>query len=132
MPIVNLVGAFFRPPAKFLLQVLPSGAPLELRPEPENPYDPQAIAVWGSAAAAPEGGLESIQENLEGCGHGLPEDEEELALWKAELRHLGYVAKEQTASVFASAASAAAPWHARLTFSAEGKPQVKFNFEENI
>ena len=41
-----LVGAHFRPPASLLLAELPSGFPLELRPEPENPYDPMAVAIW--------------------------------------------------------------------------------------
>ena len=48
MPIHHapLVGSHFRPPAKALLASLPAGFHLELRPEPLNPYDPNAIEVW--------------------------------------------------------------------------------------
>lgn len=41
-----LVGAHFRPPAKAVLQALPSECPLRVVPEPENPYDAQAMAVF--------------------------------------------------------------------------------------
>ena len=132
MPIVNLVGAFFRPPAKFLLEVLPAGTPLTLVPEPENPYDENAIAVYGSAAGASLAGLMSIAPQLEGCGHGLPDDLEERAEWVETSRHLGYVAKEQTASIRVASGGSDAPWHAKLSFSAEGKPQVKVFLEENV
>lgn len=40
-----LVGAFHRPPAKTVLEVLPHGTLLLLVPEPENPYDAGAIRV---------------------------------------------------------------------------------------
>lgn len=40
-----LVGAFHRPPAKTVLEVLPIGTTLLLVPEPENPYDAGAIRV---------------------------------------------------------------------------------------
>ena len=134
MPIVNLVGAFFRPPAKFLLEVLPAGSELLLVPEPENPYDENAIAVYGNAASASDAKLQSIASQLEGCGHGLPDAAEEHNAWKDEQRHLGYVAKDQTASIRRAAESynSTAPWHAKLSFSAEGKPQVKVFLEENV
>jgi hypothetical protein len=41
----SLVGAHFRPPAKALLAVLPTGHPLFLRPEPTNEYDSNAVQV---------------------------------------------------------------------------------------
>lgn len=41
-----LVGQGFRPPAKALLSCLPTGTPVALRPEPDNPYDEAAVAVW--------------------------------------------------------------------------------------
>lgn len=40
-----LVGSHFHPPAKTLIEALPTGAPLELLPEPENPYDESAVLV---------------------------------------------------------------------------------------
>lgn len=48
MPTIRfpIVGASFRPPAADILAVLPIGTTLILRPEPENPHDPRAKAVW--------------------------------------------------------------------------------------
>lgn len=45
VPPWPIVGAFFRPPAKALLAVLPSGCDLVLQPDRENPYDEHAIGV---------------------------------------------------------------------------------------
>lgn len=41
-----IVGSSYRPPATEILAVLPVGTPLILRPEPDNPHDPHAKAVW--------------------------------------------------------------------------------------
>ena len=43
--IHEIVGAHFRPQAKPLLAALFGDCPLELRLEPTNAYDPNAIAV---------------------------------------------------------------------------------------
>jgi hypothetical protein len=40
-----LVGAYHRPPAKTLLDLLPASAELSLVPQPENPYDAFAVTV---------------------------------------------------------------------------------------
>ena len=59
--IVPLVGSHFRPPAKALIAALPSNHPLELRPEPTNPYDANAVAVWLDASTIPD---EILQDEL--------------------------------------------------------------------
>jgi hypothetical protein len=41
-----LVGFRFHPPAKLLLPGLSLGQPLQLIAEPDNPYDPLAVAVF--------------------------------------------------------------------------------------
>lgn len=46
MPTSLLVGTHFRPPARALLGSLKTGQELILRAEPDNPYDPDAMAVW--------------------------------------------------------------------------------------
>ena len=51
--LVPLVGAYFRPPAQQLLRHLPSGTELVLEPEPENPHDPNAIAVYTRSSSIP-------------------------------------------------------------------------------
>ena len=40
-----LVGSHFRPPAKQILATLPSGTPLRLQRELDNPYDEAALRV---------------------------------------------------------------------------------------
>ena len=134
MPIVNLVGAFFRPPAKFLLEVLPAGSELLLVPEPENPYDENAIAVYGNAAGASHAeASESLPRSLRAAATDFRMTWKS-GEWEETSRHLGYVAKDQTASIRRAAESynSTAPWHAKLSFSAEGKPQVKVFLEENV
>lgn len=41
-----IVGARFHPPAEALIGVMPVGTRLTLRPEPDNEYDANAIAVF--------------------------------------------------------------------------------------
>lgn len=82
-----IVGMHFRPPAKQVLAVLPSGAELLLVPEPENPYDPSALKVQVWPGQVPEGVRADLSECLEGTGFAL----EEL-LAAEEPFWLGYVA----------------------------------------
>lgn len=90
--ITLLVGMHFRPPAKILLANLPVGSTLYLRPEPDNPYDENAIAVFLRTEDFVElfnGDSEEqrfVDGELEGMGHSLEslQDQDE---W-----HLGYVA----------------------------------------
>jgi hypothetical protein len=131
-----LVGMHFRPPAKAILAALPMGFPLQLRPEPSNPYDPNAIAVWVSGES-----LKPFYDELELSvpGYGTPW-EEFLATpeW-----HLGYMAKEFAAlhvedlSRIIEARNGEAfgqgyPeqacdwWPATLSFDAKGKYQITF------
>jgi len=46
-----LVGTHFHPPAKLVLSVLPAGAALRLQPEPDNPWDEDAIQVFCAPTA---------------------------------------------------------------------------------
>jgi len=93
MPIHHapLVGAHFRPPAKALLASLPAGHPLELRPEPDNPYDPNAIAVWLDTKTLPSEAREELVETLEGTGFDLESMDEQRDF------HVGYMAKDHAA-----------------------------------
>jgi len=86
-----LVGAHFRPPAKALLASLPAGHPLELRPEPENPYDPNAVAVWLDTKTLPSEAREELAETLEGTGFDLESIDEQRDF------HVGYMAREAAA-----------------------------------
>lgn len=81
-----LVGMHFRPPAKTLLASLPAGAKLALRPEPENPYDENAVAVYVSPAEFPASQLPILESALPNNGFTL-EDVQRQPEWQ-----LGYVA----------------------------------------
>ena len=84
-----IVGAHFRPPAKFLLSSLAAGARLGLEPEPENPYDAGAVKV-----------LIDLEEYLEHFPELRPELEKSLGdtgfLLEdllGKIIHLGYLPK---------------------------------------
>jgi hypothetical protein len=129
--LAMLVGSHFRPPAKQVLAVLPAGAELSLRPEPENPYDPDAIAVYGDVrSTVPIHQYEALEESLEGTGTAL-----EDLLGEAPPLHLGYIARSgaptakgypgnlEVGAELARGGEAPRTW--TLAFSPEGFPMVK-------
>lgn len=132
--IVPLVGAHFRPPAKALIQALPSSHRLELRPEPSNPYDPNAIAVWLDAATIPD---DILQDELRFTLPGMGQDVD--GLLSERWWQLGYIAKDQAAIYQEPVTLAIAanneeapddPWTGfpcALAFDGSGKPAVLFN-----
>ena len=111
-----VVGAHFRPPAKGILEALPSGCPLRLRPEPDNPFDPNAVMVCVASASVPPTAHERLAQGLPLWGSSL---EEFLAQpeW-----HLGYVPRTRACDLAPSLAGHDAP--AMLTFGATGPPSV--------
>ncbi len=127
--ILPIVGAHFRPPAKSILSVLPSNAPLLLRPEPDNPFDANAVQVLVASATIPSRVHEDLRASAEPYGYSL-----ESIL--AEPRwHLGYIPKEHAALLV----GAIAQWITQhdtdeevpgiLLFSSAGKPTVQFAVE---
>lgn len=110
-----LVGAHYRPPAKALLQVLPSNCPLTLTPEPDNPFDSNAVMVSVQTAQIPPGQHDTLRVLAGGYGFDLAE-----ILGKPEW-HLGYVKRELAAQL---APTLNGPTSAALTFSSSGQPQV--------
>ena len=83
-----IVGAYYRPPAKALIDALAVGTPLMLMAEPENPYDPFAVAVWLNTSDIPVSANAKLEETLPQFGHDLSSIQAEPC-W-----HLGYVPKE--------------------------------------
>lgn len=86
-------GQFHRPPARQVLAVLASGTPLELVPEPDNPYDPQAIKVMCDLAGGALDGVladpsttAGFEQELLNCGMTLE------MLVSAGPVQLGYIA----------------------------------------
>jgi hypothetical protein len=92
-----IVGAHFRPPAKVVLEVLPLNTVLYGRAEPENPYDPNAVAVYldnpleALRAVGPPDSFawELFEGQLLNCGWSRD------LLAKEESLQLGYLSREQ-------------------------------------
>jgi len=63
---IPLVGAGFRPPAKQVLTVLPLGFELSLKAEPDNEYDPNAVAVFADMGNYPISRVELLDAVLSG------------------------------------------------------------------
>lgn len=136
-----LVGAHFRPPAKALLTALPAGTPLELDPEPDNPYDGDAIAVLVTIEAlekAIPGGVDSpaLSEALASQGYD-PGDILGQPRWQ-----LGYIAASGNKALrgrgdlasnqqFLGVMSASPSWTAKLSWGPNGEPQVELTLEED-
>ena len=133
-PVIPIVGAHFRPPAKQILKLLPAGATLTLVPEPENPYDPGAIMVLVSPGelrvCLSQLDEDLISRELVGSGFTLEdlEDEAPEGGW-----HLGYVPRSgaKTAAggpgnleIAAAFAGQEVPWQARLAFLPTGAPAL--------
>ena len=111
-----LVGMFFRPPAKAILAHLPSSCPLEIQPEPENPFDVNALQVFVRSADIPAAQHEDLRADAAGMGFDL-----ETILGEAEW-HLGYIARASAQHWVHHFSPGRTP--AKLTFTSEGTPQV--------
>lgn len=117
---IPIVGAHFRPPAKAILQAIPLEHPLELRAEPENSYDPNAIAVWIATSS-----LESLptvtQQTLATLSTGFGHDWDSLL--SQPCWHLGYVPRTMTGLVHPKlGASGRLPVH--LSTTSAGAPAI--------
>ena len=80
-----LVGMHFNPPAKIVLQALPSGAKVELRPELTNPYDENAVEVWVSPGEIEEAVLKLNATKLMDSGFDVDE------IMKGDALRLGHI-----------------------------------------
>jgi|SRR5579885_447743 hypothetical protein len=75
----EIVGAFYRPYGELILSHLPLHAELFLVPEPTNPHDTNAIAVWVSSEEI----LKSQSQSFDG--------QNDLDLLNTEFHHIGYL-----------------------------------------
>ena len=119
--IMPIVGAFYRPPAKLVCELLSVGQELVLYAEPDNEHDTNAVAVWLMTDTIGEATKEALAERLP--EHGLT-----LEQFLAQPEwHLGYIPKELAAQLKATGTvedGLAVP----VTFSTlvTGKPAVHF------
>src|SRR5215831_4605762 len=84
---IPLVGSHFRPMAKPILAILPIDHPLELKAEPDNAYDPNAVAVIVDMTEWPESKMNLLQEMI-----GGDMDAEYVCKQMGQI-HLGYLAR---------------------------------------
>jgi HIRAN domain len=119
----GIVGARYRPPAAGLLGILPSGAALEVRREPENPYDPNALQVLVHCNALATLSEEQLQAAVEGFGFSAAE----VALHEPPEWHLGYVPRSEASELAGNFDVAGVrEVAASLTFDLQGRPCVAF------
>ncbi len=119
-----IVGARFRPPAAGLLSVLGAGAPLMVRREPQNPYDPNALQVLVETSTLAKLPISQLQAACEGFGFGAEEicGRDAPPEW-----HLGYVPRGEALELAAAFdASGASEVPGEFTFDLAGKPSVSF------
>lgn len=120
--ILPIVGSWFRPPAGILVKSIPTGSPLILRPEPENPHDPNAIAIL-----IPMSGIEISEKDMPAILKGIEKagltPEEFSAL---DYVHLGYIPKEEAEKLQTSRR-----WFndvdGKFIVMSSGKPGVQFD-----
>ena len=116
-----IVGMKFRPPAQVLINSLAIGVSLTVMAEPENTYDPNAIAVWLYTKDIPEASQEALKET--GPTAGWPF----ARLMAKEVFHLGYIPREMAAELKASdAIRNNEPQAATFAVSAWGQARVRF------
>lgn len=115
-----IVGAHFRPPAKQLLAAIAGGTDLALIPEPENPYDPNAVRVvlCGESITVDD---ETLMDQLAGTGYDIDDI-------RSGVFHVGYIPK--TEAVWVQPRMAGAPAAGVFAFTMEGKPAVTFELGE--
>lgn len=121
-----LVGMRFRPPALTILQGLGMDQKLILRREPENQYDPNAIAV-----DMPENWQEALPELAEEART----EAQSLGLELPSTPQLGYIRAVEAkdwAPILDQLSSEDIPFpRSRLTFSSSGSPQVTIEVEDS-
>jgi hypothetical protein len=112
-----IVGQHFHPPAKVLLSLLRSETPLIARPEPSNPYDPNAIAVWLRSADIPP----ELHDRLDAecAGFGLDAD----TIYATSEWHLGYVPAKLAAVLISDFSGEKV---GKLVFSLAGKAEIEW------
>ena len=114
-----------------------AGYTLELRPEPSNPYDANAVAVWFDASHLSADAKDELESTLPGSGGNLDD------LLEQRFCQLGYLAKEHAAihqeriafiieghNEDAAVSGEGFLWSGfpcKLSFTGAGQPAVIFN-----
>ncbi len=118
MKIFEIKGANFRPPARAIIDSLPIGTALELRPEPDNPVDANAIGIWLESESLPPSAHIELANRLQAYGETL-EGFLSRSAW-----HLGYIAAPSAAILAPALDNSPAP--ARFGFTLSGNPAALY------
>lgn len=122
MPL-PIVGAHFRPPAKGILAVLPTGTKLVVRPEPTNEFDPNAMMVLVRTSEIPH----TLSEDLE--LHTAPQGYSATDIFEQAEWHLGYIPKGIAAVLVERVKGDV---EGVLSFNIGGKPMVGLPVGEDL
>lgn len=120
-----IVGAYYRPPAKAILQALAPNHALTLRSEPSNPVDPNAVQVWVTLARQDFTTAQVIKLDTEAQAFGHTAED----IFAQGHHHIGYVTRASNAELSWALiawenANPGADYAARLTFGANGAAQA--------
>ena len=117
-----IVGQYFRPPAGAILQVLPAGATLILRPEPSNPFDPNAVQVLVKTTEIPREHTDILAAIAQGQGYSAED------IFAAEEWHLGYISKNMACDLVKTLP--AGDTQAMICFSPSGSARLVLKEQE--
>ena len=88
MTTYEIVGSFYRPPAKALIAGISPGTKLMLKAEPNNQFDPNAIQVLLFTKDILHSDHEALNKELETSGKDIQD------IMGADEWHLGFIRKE--------------------------------------
>jgi hypothetical protein len=116
-----IVGMYHHPPAQGILRAAPHNCPLTLRPEPTNPYDPNAIQVWLTTEGIPPDNHDKLREELQGFGVSM-----DVFLGESEW-FLGFVPRGVAAIIHLDG-----DVPGTLSFDPQGKPLAIFQLTQVV
>lgn len=125
-----IVGSFYGPqrgsPSPALVNCLAIGTPLFLIAEPDNPADPNAIAVYVESENLTPQMQNYLEENLGAFGFTL---EQILA---QDAWHLGYIPKQMAAKLTEQGFLGSAPYPVTFSTGTNGGPRVRSTEPFNV
>lgn len=122
MSTYPIIGTFFHPPAKALIEVISIGTPLTIWAEPENAFDANAIAIYLKSSNLSDHACEILdREKLSEYGLNLSD------VLSQESWRLGYIPRPIAASLKSSGiVRDNEAIQGTFSLSATGMPKVSF------